>query len=383
MTSNLTRVRIGPRRIGAVAGLVPAGFAILLFVILGGILNRGAVPWLAGIAVLSVAGGWLVGPLACDPSRSNVVPVVAYVLVGAFAYLFIGTIGSIWGGPPTAGFSDPTALAARLVGQLLYGLLYLPFWAGFIVPFAIVWILAAHAIRRRTGPAPVESASMAPAEAFILPQGIKPRRMVLFAAALIVAYGLFTAVLPLVIYNDPRPPWWFERPAALFVLFAIPAAIATFGALSNRRSLVIAAGAICLAQAYVAFSLVTIGFMIPAILLLVLGGGARFRGMARETRTTIVASVMVIALTVGAWMAFLGLTEEVCWSAARATDGSLVYQRLPVTGVMTIPPSQVAGGCDGGTLTDEGIGLGAIMASGAIGVAAASVLATRNRATDR
>src|SRR5206468_9766942 len=123
-------------------------------------------------------------------------------------------------------------------------------------------------------------------------------------------------------HNDPRPPWWIYRPIALFVLFSVPAAIAAIGAVGGRRSLVIAAGVICLAQAYIAFSGVTLGFMVPALILLTLAAGQRWPAMTLETRSALTAAIVVVALTGGAWVASLGLTEEVCWSSTRAADGS-------------------------------------------------------------
>ena len=64
MTSQQRLVRMGPRRIGAFAGLAPAVAALVLFIIVGAVTNREAVLWLAGIAILAVAAGSLVGPLA-------------------------------------------------------------------------------------------------------------------------------------------------------------------------------------------------------------------------------------------------------------------------------------------------------------------------------
>jgi len=264
-----------------------------------------------------------------------------------------------------------------MAGQFLYGLLYLPFWAGWIAPFALAWIVAVRVLRQRAGLTPAGASAEVAADPAPNVQGVSPRRMSLFAAALIAAYGLFVAVLPLMLYNDPRPPWWIYRPVALFLLFSVPAAIAAIGAIWSRRSLLVTAGVICVIQSYVAFSGVTIGFLIPGIVLMVLGGGGRWSGKTHETRTALVAAIAVIALTIGAWVATFGLTEEVCWTSMANPDGSMTYERVPASDTMTVVPGHAASGCDGGTLTVEGLGLGAVLAIGAIAIAAASVWTSR------
>ena len=55
-----------------------------------------------------------------------------------------------------------------------------------------------------------------------------------------------------------------------------------------------------------------------------------------------------------------------CWTSTANPDGSLTYERVPVSDVMTVLPGQSASGCDGGTLTVEGMGVGAVLVIGAI-----------------
>lgn len=205
-----------------------------------------------------------------------------------------------------------------------------------------------------------------------------PRRGGIFAAVMIVAYGGFVAVLPLVLYHEPRPPWAIDRPVALFILFSVPGAFALIGAMTRRRSLLVAAGVVCLLQSYVSFSLVTLGFMVPAIRLLTLGGGERWPAAVSETRRSLTVAIVVVGLTLGAWLATLGLTEEVCWSATRGPDGGVTYERIPMSNVMTVPPGSLAGGCDGGSLTPEGMGIGGLLAIGAIALAATSARGLRD-----
>jgi hypothetical protein len=203
-------------------------------------------------------------------------------------------------------------------------------------------------------------------------------RLGLVAAAMIVTYGVFVAVLPLLIYHEPRPPWSIYRPVALIVLFSIPATVAVIGVLRSRRSLILSAGIVCLLQSVVAFSGVTFGFAIPGILLLALAGRARRSQASRETRVSALAAIGVVALTLGAWVATLGLTEEVCWTSTTNPDQSLAYERVPITSTLTVGPGHAASGCDSGELTLEGMGVGAALAIGVVAMASASAWRVRD-----
>lgn len=362
------------RRIGAIAGLAPAAALLIVLAILGARPNLETVPWLGSVVVVAVGAGGLIGPRITGALPFDLRMAVAFGLAGSLAYLVVGVPMSILAGPDVA--DGPSGLAWRLGGQLLYGLIYLPFLAGLLTPFGILWVLVVHALRRRAGLAPGARATEgAPNDRAGAPAN--PRRLAILAVLVIVAYGLFVAALPLFLYDETQPPWVAFRPVALFVLFAIPAAIGLVGAATRRRSLFVAAGVICLLQSYLSFSLVTLGFMVPALILLTLGGSDRWPNAARETRRSVIASIVVVGLTLGAWAATLAFTEDVCWSATRASNGSLTYQQIPVTAVMTVPAGGFASGCDGGTLTIEGMGVGGVLAVGAIAIAMASSLGPR------
>lgn len=365
------------RRIGALAGVAPAAAALLVLVILGASPSRDSVSWLAGILIVALGAGWLIAPRFTGSFPSDLWTAAAYALVGSVAYLLVGTAISVWAGPAIEG-GLVSGLAGRVAGQLVYGLLYLPLLIGVLTPFGLVWVVAVRVIRGRTGIPPPATAARAD-RGLRFGRGLNRGRMGLFAAVLIVAFGLLVAVLPLLLYDEPRSPWWVYRPVALFGLFSVPAAIAVIGTISRRPTLLVAAGAICLAQAYVSFSLVTIGFLVPAILLLVLGAGGRSPDAPPEPRRAYAASAAVFALTIAAWVGTLGLTEEVCWTSTANLDGSLHYERVPVSDTMTVLPGQSTSGCDGGTLTVEGMGIGGVLAIGAVAIAAASAWSHRER----
>jgi len=173
--------------------------------------------------------------------------------------------------------------------------------------------------------------------------GRDPRRVGFGSAAIIVGYAV---VIGFISANagsgDPGPPT-LARPISLAVLLMLPAAIAVIATIRRSRPLFVAAGTLCLAQSFIAYSLVTIPFVVPAVLLLGLG--------------------------IGAWISLLALTETVCWVARAGADGALIYSGIPVSNEGTLGPGDVASGCDGGVTTVEGLALAAILAIGAIAIA--------------
>lgn len=369
MTNGIGRPLIGPRRIGAIAGLAPAAVIVGFYVATGGPIS----PGLGAIVAVAVLAGWLVGPLARGPIRRDLVAVAAYSVIGYLLNVALSVVISMGGDVPGGPVSDPSAAIESLAGRLLVGFAYLPVWAVFLMPVALVWVMTIRVIRGRVRPQPGESRASDESKPPDQHGTIRLRRIGLAPAWIIIGYGLFVALVPLIQQDrGPTPPWQIYRPIALFGLFAVPAVVAGIGAIRGVRPLLIAAGAICLMQAYIAFSGVTIGFVVPAILLLVLGAGETWSEGARPSRDALFAGVAVIVLTIGAWVSLFALTEEICWMASPAPDGTLVYEQVPATDVMTLGPGQTAGGCDGGALTVQGMSVSAVLAIGAIAFAAAA-----------
>ncbi len=149
----LTMSSTPAHRIGAVAGLAPATAVPVFLLVLGATPSSVAPLWVAIITIVAVGAGWLIGPRATGSFRSDLWAAVAYALVGSFAYILVGTAVSIWTGPPTEGDVGPAPLVARLAGQLLYGLLYLPFWAGLgaVLAISAVAVSAGSVWARRDG----------------------------------------------------------------------------------------------------------------------------------------------------------------------------------------------------------------------------------------
>jgi hypothetical protein len=202
------------------------------------------------------------------------------------------------------------------------------------------------------------------------PRRARVRRLGLAMAAIMVGYGLVVAAVPLILAGaDPTPPWWIDRPIALAGLFTVPAAVAAIGAIRGNRPLLIAAGVLCLLQAFI--SVVTLGFVVPAIVLLSLGA-APWPGQARPNGIALFAAFLVVVLTLAAWVSLFALTEPRCYVISRAGNGTLVYTEVPATDTMMNGPAQIVGegsGCGSAELTLLGMGVSAILAIGAIALA--------------
>lgn len=383
------------RRIGAIAGIVPAAVVLILLVAIGGLSGRlDGLAAGAGIGFAAVAIGWLAGPIARG-GRADLAAVVVYAALVAVAYLVAGTVASLASFVPV-GPRLPVDLVVDFLARFGYGLLYVPFWIAFVSPFAFIWIVAVRTLRLRSGIAPTSPLGGADESAMAVVDASRSRRLVLITGGIIAAYGAFVAVLPLLLYDDLRPPWWLQRPAALFGLLCVPAVIAAIGAIRGSRPLVIAAGVVGLLQSYVAFSGVTLGFVVPALVLLVLGGAERWPGGSPFRRADGLVAVLVIGLTVGAWVSLFAFTAPRCWVGVIGADGTLTTTEVPTAGRISVtdgitsgsgsatgigPIAQGGEGCSSAELTPTGLAVSAVLAIGAVALAATAA-ATRPKAMD-
>jgi hypothetical protein len=205
--------------------------------------------------------------------------------------------------------------------------------------------------------------------------------MALVGAALILGYGLFVAMIPVIQDRGPTPPWSAYRPIALFGLFAVPAVVAAIGAVRRVRPLLIVAGVVCLLQAYIAFSGITIGFVVPAIVLLWLAGaGPWSTDEVPPSRSVLLTGIAVIGLTVAAWVSLFALTEPRCWAGVQAADGTITVVEVPATDAMLYGPTEIppgGAGCGSAELTVQGMGVSAVLAIGAVALAATAAFTRR------
>jgi hypothetical protein len=195
----------------------------------------------------------------------------------------------------------------------------------------------------------------------------RDRRLGLAAAAIIAGYALVLAAnsANATATAGLRPPETVPAPIRLALLFLLPAVIAAIGAMRRSRPILVAAGVLCLAQSFVAFSGVTIPFVVPALLLLALG--ARNDG-TRSSRRAKVGGLVVVLLGFAMWVAPFTATETTCWVSETGTDGAIVYRQVPAA--ETLGPVGVGAGCGGGVVTVYGVALAAAFWIGAVAVAA-------------
>jgi hypothetical protein len=95
----------------------------------------------------------------------------------------------------------------------------------------------------------------------------------------------------------------------------------------------------------------------------------------------LLGGIAVIVLTVGPWIALLGLTAPRCYAFHETADGTRVYIEVPTAGRISVGDDgsthgsgsvSIAGsgeGCSSAELTPQGIGTAATLAIGAIAIA--------------
>lgn len=203
----------------------------------------------------------------------------------------------------------------------------------------------------------------------------KRRRLGFVLAAIVAGLAVAIAALPLFQgANGPGSiggPAIVPRPIIIATLLALPAGVAAVAALRASRPMFIAAGVLCLLQSIVgAFSGVTLGFVIPGILLVALGlERTPMASPSRTTRRAWLAGVLVVGLGIAAWIVPFATSETVCWIARAGPDGSPVYTLIANSDTISLGLGDLGGGCDGGTFTLQGLMLAGVLAIGALAMA--------------
>ena len=219
--------------------------------------------------------------------------------------------------------------------------------------------------------------------------------------------------------DDLEPPQADLRALASVLLLATPGVLGLIGAWTRRPTVVVAAGVICLLQSVVAFSGVTLVYLLPAVgflraathderspgrpprralfviavviavplavgivlvtgilgvlLLAIVGGVAsslsRSGSTQRVRAVAAVQGVAIVALVVGAWLATFAATETACWVGRTEPGGAIAWEQIPVTNTLTLEAGVTVSTCVSGIPT-----LGAVLAATAL-VAAAIVVA--------
>jgi hypothetical protein len=199
------------------------------------------------------------------------------------------------------------------------------------------------------------------------------RRLGFALAATIAGLAVVIAALPSIQAGgsvDLDGPAIVPRPIVVALLLALPAGLAAIAAFWASRPMFVAAGVLCLLQSVVAFSGVTLGFVVPGLLVVWLGLGRTQPEPPKPTqRHECIVALFAIGLGIGAWVVPFATSENLCWIAMKGPGGELVYTRVGDTGSMTLGPNDLGGGCASGTFTVEGLTVGSILAIGALAMA--------------
>jgi hypothetical protein len=164
-------------------------------------------------------------------------------------------------------------------------------------------------------------------------------------------------------------PAIIPRPIVLALLLGLPAVLAVIAAIRDSRPIFVAAGVLCLLQSFIAFSGITLGFVLPGCVLIGLGlSRSRTMAAARLRRREALAGFLVVGLGIAAWLVPFATSETVCWTARLGPDGEPVYTLIPDTGIVTLQVDEIASGCDGGAFTLQGL-----MMAGVLTISAAAM----------
>jgi hypothetical protein len=259
-----------------------------------------------------------------------------------------------------------------------------------------------------------------------------PRTLGLLATATDAACAAGLALLTASNQTPGLPsevPW----PVVFGALLAMPALIGGLGTVSGRRTLLVAAGILCLAESVLAFSGVTLVLLVPGLLFLRAAATASapaVREPVRPLRWVLLAAlaapiavlavlnlgvlgvvglvaicgvvaivarrgrppvglldaligVAVVGLVLGAMFVALTNTQTICWNA-RSSPTGVVYERIPVTnefGPIGLETGIVSSGCAGGQPTVQGAALTGVLLIGAVAIAALAARTARSSPT--
>lgn len=177
-------------------------------------------------------------------------------------------------------------------------------------------------------------------------------------------------------------PGFMPRWAVLFIVFALPGVVGLIGTQAQRPSLLVAAGVSSAVGAVVAFSGVTLIFLVPAVLFLYgairlsssvqpVGGEGWAGGLAQVGLAAAVA-----VLLVGAGASAILNTDAACWTEYRTPTGTRIELMPYTSGGVQVPDGATSVSCGTGLISARGVGLAGLLAGSALGLAA---IAARRR----
>lgn len=171
-------------------------------------------------------------------------------------------------------------------------------------------------------------------------------------------------------------PGFMPRWAVVFIVFALPGVVGLIGTQAQRPWLLAAAGVSSAVGAVVAFSGVTLIFLVPAVLFLYgairlsssvqpVGGEGWAGGLAQVGLAATVA-----VLLIGAGASALLSTDAACWTEYRTPTGVRIEVTPYTHGEMQVPDGATSVSCGTGLISARGVGLAGLLAGSALGLTA-------------
>jgi hypothetical protein len=169
-------------------------------------------------------------------------------------------------------------------------------------------------------------------------------------------------------------PGAIPRGPVLLAIFVLPGVVGWIGADRRRPALVAAAAVTSGIGAFIAFSGVTLIFLLATLLFLASAVGLAIpargepRGGIVSGAAQLVVAAAICAFLVGSGAAALLVTDSACWIMHQTATGTWIEMLPYSTGEMTVPTDATSGGCSEGRISPRGVGLGVILAAAAIGL---------------
>ena len=194
----------------------------------------------------------------------------------------------------------------------------------------------------------------------------------LAAVTQIIFAGLIGGVSTIAGASEPE---FVPRGIVVFGTYALPGIIGLIGVLRLRPGLLVAASIAAAIGSFLAFSGVTLIFLVPALLFA--AGATRLRAEtdANAPRslsgllTQMGVAAALVVLVLGAGSSALLIVDEGCWTAYQTQTGVRHESKPWSTGEVMVPAGAISTGCSTGLISARGVGLGGALGAGAIGLA--------------
>jgi hypothetical protein len=197
----------------------------------------------------------------------------------------------------------------------------------------------------------------------------------LAGAVQIIFAALLGGVSALAGGGSPEFP---PRSLVLLGVYAMPGIVGLLGVAGRRPALLLAAAAASTVGSVLAFSGVTLIFLVPAILFFygaIRLASVRLAAGSGSASGVLAGSVLGAVLTVlmiGSGASALLVTDERCWTTYE-TPGGVRYDPAPyTTGEMQVPTGALSLNCSTGVMSARGVGLAGLLGAGALGLAIAT-----------